>query len=231
MCVVCPRSVYEKCGVCCCCCASPPHPPPPPLPPAPALAPALPPLALSTLALVSRLVLARKKLELLLLLRKRTAYGVHSFGRYIHLDDITKVNMPPKQRPAAAGGGHQPKKSTDKQELGQQERKAGPPPSVMTREMEKSELRSEFERVMEALKCSCPTVIKLVGGGFYDISGEASCCLDVRAVTRKNHADTTAPGLTLSLGDVDRIVKILSKHSDLQAINLGGTCVVIVVFE
>ena len=70
--------------------------------------------------------------------------------------------MPPKQRPAAAGGDRQPK-STGKQELGQQEREAGSSPSVMTSEMEKSELRSEFERVMEALKCSCPTVIELVG--------------------------------------------------------------------
>ena len=137
--------------------------------------------------------------------------------------------MPPKQRSAAAGGGRQPKKSTGKQELGQQEREAGPPPSVMTSEMEKSEHRSEFERVMEALKCSCPTVIILVGAGFK--KGEASCCLDVRTMTRKNHFDTTAGAPTLSLDDVGRLAKELSKHSGLQTINLSGTCDVIVVFE
>jgi hypothetical protein len=137
--------------------------------------------------------------------------------------------MPPKQRPAAAGGGRQPKKLTGKQELGQQEREAGPSPSVMTSEMEKSELRSEFERVMEALKCSCPTVIKLAGRG--SIRGEETHCLDVRAMMRKKHADTTAGGPKLSQDDVGRLAKELSKHSGLQTIDLSRTCVVIVVFE
>jgi hypothetical protein len=178
-------------------------------------------LALSTL--VSRLVLARKNSSCSFF------FGNEQPKEYIHLDDITKVIMPPKQRPAAAGGGRQPKKSTGKQELGQQEREAGPPPSVMTSEMEKSELRSEFERVMEALKCSCPTVIQLVGQGYDEC--KASCCLDVRAVTRKNHAHTTADGPTLSLDDVGRLAKELSKHSGLQTICLWGTCVLIVIFE
>ncbi len=136
--------------------------------------------------------------------------------------------MPPKQRPAAAGGGRQPKKSTGKQELGQQEREAGPSPSVMTSEMEKSELRSEFERVMEALKCSCPTVIKLAGRGH---QGEETRCIDVRAVTRKKHGDTTAGEIKLSLDDVGRLAKELSKHSGLQTIDLSSTCGGIVVFE
>ena len=137
--------------------------------------------------------------------------------------------MPPKQRPAAAGGGGPPQKSTGKQELGQQEREAGPSPSVMTSEMKKSELRSEFERVMEALKSSCPTDIKLVGVWYSQ--GEASCCLDVRAMMRKNHAHTTAGRSKLSLDDVGRLAKELSKHSGLQKIDLSCTCVVIVVFE
>ena len=141
--------------------------------------------------------------------------------------------MPPKQRPAAAGGGRHPKKSTGKQELGQQEREAGPSPSAMTSEMEKSELRSQFERVMEALKCSCPTVIKLVGKAHAvrAHAGEATCCLDVNAMIRKNHFDTTALGPTLSLDDVGRLAKELLKHSGLQAIDLSRTCVVIVIFE
>ena len=136
--------------------------------------------------------------------------------------------MPPKQRPAAAGGGGQPQKSTGKQELGQQEREAGPSPPAMTSEMEKPELRSEFERVMEALKSSCPTVIKLDGEGFL---GEATWGLDVRAMMRKNHADTTAGRPTLSHDDVGRLAKELSKHSRFQTIYLASTCVVLVVFE
>ena len=83
--------------------------------------------------------------------------------------------MPPKQRPGAAGGGRTLEQSTAGQELGQQGRGAGPSPSEMASEKRRSELRSEFERVMEALKCSCPTVIKLVG----DLeTGEAARCLD-----------------------------------------------------
>ncbi len=121
--------------------------------------------------------------------------------------------MPPKQRPAAAGGGGQPQKSTGKQELGQQEREAGPSPPAMRSEVETSELRSEFERVMEALKCSCPTVIRLVGT--FVSSG----------------AKRTAGGTILSLDDVGRLAKELSKHSGLQTIFLSGTCVVLVVFE
>ena len=129
------------------------------------------------------------------------------------MDYITKVNMPPKQRPAAAGGGGQPQKSTRKQELGQQEREAGPSPSAMRSEVEKPELRSEFERVMEALKCSCPTDIKLVGSF---VPGEAK---------------RTAGGTLLSLDDVGRLAKELSEHSGLQTFDLSRTCVVLVVFE
>ena len=85
--------------------------------------------------------------------------------------------MPPKQRRAAAGGGQQPQKSTGKQELREQGRETGPSPPDATSEMKSrsSKLRSEFERVMEALKCSCPTVIELAGDRQ---TGEATRCLD-----------------------------------------------------
>ena len=88
--------------------------------------------------------------------------------------------MPPKQRRAAAGGGQQPQKPTGKQELREQGRETGPSPPDATSEMKTrgSKLRSEFERVMEALKCSCPTVIELAG----DYLGDATCCLDVGAM-------------------------------------------------
>ena len=48
---------------------------------------------------------------------------------------------------------------------------------------------------------------------------------------RQNHAHTTAGGIRLSLDDVSRLSKELSKHSGLQKIDLGGTCVVMVVEE
>jgi hypothetical protein len=85
--------------------------------------------------------------------------------------------MPPKQRRAAAGGGQQPQKPTGKQELREQEQEADPSPPDATSEMMTpgSKLRSEFERVMEGLKCSCPTVIELVG----DPQGNATDWPDV----------------------------------------------------
>ena len=130
--------------------------------------------------------------------------------------------MPPKQRRAAAGGGQQPQKSTGKQELREQGRETGPSPPDATSEMKSrgSKLRSEFERVMEAFKCSCPTVIQLVG----DPSGDATCCLDVGAMLSQNHAHTPA-GEKLSHDDVSRLAKELSKHSGLQTIDLSCTCV------
>ena len=130
--------------------------------------------------------------------------------------------MPPKQRRPAAGGGQQPQKSTGKQELREQVRETGPSPPDATSEMKSrgSKLRSEFERVMEVLKCSCPSVIKLA----VDFRGDVTCCLDVGAMLSPNHAHTTA-GEKLSLDDVSRLAKELSKHSGLQEIDLRGTCV------
>ncbi len=88
--------------------------------------------------------------------------------------------MPPKQRPAAAGGGRQPQKPTDKQELRQKEREAGPSPTERTSELKgvRSKLHSEFDRVMEVLKCSCPVVIELVG----EYHGHIACYLAVRVI-------------------------------------------------
>ena len=102
------------------------------------------------------------------------------FLNCIRLETATYTPMPPKQRRAAAGGGQQPQKPTGKQELREQGRETGPSPPDATGEMksQSSEVRSEFERVMEALKCSCPSVIRLPG----DLQGNATCCLDVGAM-------------------------------------------------
>ncbi len=104
------------------------------------------------------------------------------FLNYIHLKTTTYTPMPPKQRRAAAGGGQQPQKPTGKQELREQGRETGPSPPDATSEMMSrgSKLRSEFERVMEALKCSCPTVIELAGDLYCE--SDATCCLDVGAM-------------------------------------------------
>ena len=91
------------------------------------------------------------------------------------MEEIIQVKMPPKQRPGAAGGGRKLEQSTAGQELGQQGRGAGPSPPEMASETKRSELRSKFERVMEASKCSCPTVIELAGDRQ---TGEATRCLD-----------------------------------------------------
>jgi hypothetical protein len=99
------------------------------------------------------------------------------FLNCIRLPTTTYTPMPPKQRRAAAGGGQQPQKPTAKQELREQEQEADPSPPDATSETKTpgSKLRSEFERVMEELKCSCPTVIKLVG----DPQGNATGWPDV----------------------------------------------------
>jgi hypothetical protein len=120
--------------------------------------------------------------------------------------------MPPKQRCAAAGSGQQSQKPTGKQELREQEQEAEPSPPDATSETKTpgSNLHSEFERVMEELKCSCPTIIQLVGEPV--LLGK----LD---------------NITLSPADVSRLAKKLSKHSSLKEINLKRTCVEMLVEE
>ena len=78
-------------------------------------------------------------------------------------------------------------------------------------------LRAEFERVMQELQSSCPTVITLIG----DNAGDASCCLYCECARARRHAHAPAANM-LSAADVARLAHELAKHSGLQTIDLRG---------
>jgi hypothetical protein len=82
-----------------------------------------------------------------------------------------------------------------------------------------SNLRAEFERVMQELQSSCPDVIQLVG----DNAGDVSCCRKSLSALES----TSHPAAANMLSDVDvaSLARELAKHSNLQEIDLYGTSV------
>ena len=80
-----------------------------------------------------------------------------------------------------------------------------------------SNLRAEFERVMQELQSSCPAVIHLEG----DNAGDVSCCR--KSLSALESTSHPAAANVLSDDDVANLARELVKHSDLQKIDLGGT--------